>query len=82
MRGDEGRREYPGPTCWEMRNQSCEYRDDQLRIPAQNRMTLHLAAYVKQMGFVEQALAFLPKQKLMPCNHALLRRRFSEHHTQ
>jgi hypothetical protein len=39
-------------------------------------------AHVKQMGFVQQALALLSKQKLVPCNHALLRRRFSAHHTQ
>ena len=88
MKGDEGRWDRSGPTCWEITNQTCEYLGDRLPIPTQIRMTLHLAAcghcrvYVKQVGFVQQTLALLPKQNPAPINHDLLRRQFSSLHTQ
>jgi predicted anti-sigma-YlaC factor YlaD len=88
MRGCEGRQDDWGLTCWEIAHQASKYLGDRLPIPTQLRMTLHLAAcghcraYVKQIGFVQQTLAFLPKQKFAPLNQSFLRRRFSAPHTQ
>jgi len=88
MRGYEGQRNYQRPLCREVSNQAHDYLDERLPILTQIEMALHLAAcghcrtYVKQLGFVQQALPLLPKQNLTPITHDILRRRFSSLHTQ
>ena len=88
MRGCEGRWKHRGPICWEITHHASEYLDDRLPSPTQIRMTLHLAAcshcrtYVKQVGFVQQTLALLPRQNLAPITHDFLRCRFTSLHTQ
>lgn len=88
MRGCEWQWEHRGPTCHEITHQTGTYLDDRIPRPTQVRMTLHLAscdhcrAYVKQVGFVQQTLALLPKLNPTPINQSLLRRRFSALHTQ
>lgn len=87
MRGDERRWGYQGPTCSEISCQASTYLDDCLPSPTQIQMTLHLAScghcrtYVKQVGFVQQMLAFLPKQTSTLITQYLLRRWFSGRHT-
>jgi predicted anti-sigma-YlaC factor YlaD len=88
MRGCEGRWDHQGLTCREIAHQTSKFLDDHLPVPTQSRMTLHLPAcghcraYVKQIGFVQQSLALLSKQKFAPLNQSFLRRQFSAHHTQ
>ena len=87
MGGCEGRWEHRGPTCCEITHQTSEYLDDRLPIPAQIQVTHHLAScdhcrtYVKQVGFVQQTIALLPKHNPTPSNQYLLRRRFTALHT-
>lgn len=88
MKGGEGQWDRQKLTCCEITQQTSEYLDDRLSPPTQVRMTLHLAScrhcrtYVKQVGFVQQALSFLPMQNLEPINQDVLRRRFQAWHTQ
>lgn len=88
MRGYEGPWSHRRPMCREVSNQANDYLDERLPIPTQIRITLHLAAcdhcraYVKQVGFVQQTLALLPKLNSAPINQSLLRRRFPALHTQ
>lgn len=69
-------------TCCEFTNQASAYLDDRLPIHAQIKMTLHLAScrhcrtYVKQVGFVQQTLALLPKQMPSRLNLHVLRWQF------
>ncbi len=88
MRGDGRRWDHRGSTCREVSHQASEYLDDRLPIHAQIKMTLHLAScrhcrtYVKQVGFVQQTLALLPKQMPSRLNLHVLRWQFSALHAQ